>query len=173
MSPLSSMSRFVERLALGGAIVGLAVMVAAVVIQIVGRYVLAQPPFWTEELARYAMIWAGCLGASVAFRRLADPRIVELGRTSRRSIRIAGAFLALVAVTAFTGPLLWYGLFGPDMDFSRGHIARSARRSSEALGVPMSFVAAALAVMAALVLFHAVTMALEALSRQADPADTE
>ncbi|KPQ05845.1 MAG: TRAP-type C4-dicarboxylate transport system, small permease component [Rhodobacteraceae bacterium HLUCCA12] len=161
-----------ERLALGGAILGIVVMVAAVVIQIIGRYVFAQPPFWTEELARYAMIWAGCLGASVAFRRLVDPRLVELPTTAGRGIRAAGAFLSLIASGAFLGPLLWYGIFGPGMDASRGHIARSARRSSEALGVPMSLIAAALAVMSALILFHALAMTIEAMrARDADPTE--
>lgn len=167
---LSTLSRSAERAALGIAVAGIVVMVAAVLVQIVGRYVFAQPPFWTEELARYAMIWAGCMGSTVAFRRMADPRIVELPDTSGRSaVRIVASALGLGAAGAFAGPVLWHALFGPGMDATRGHLARSARRSSEALGVPMSVVATAVALMMALVLLHALAMLLEATRGATQP----
>ena len=41
------------------------VMAAVVVLQVLTRYVLKIPLFWTEELARYLMIWAGFLGAAI------------------------------------------------------------------------------------------------------------
>lgn len=168
MRALAGLGLILDRIALAGAVLGLLVMVAAVVVQIVGRYVFAQPPVWTEELARYAMIWAGCLGASVAFRRLADPRVVELAAAARPALRRAGAVAGAAAAAAFLAPILWHGLFGADMDLARGHVARSARRASEALEVPMSFVAAAPAVMSALVLVHAAILVALAF-RRSDP----
>lgn len=158
MRALAGASMVLDRVALGGAVLGLVVMVGAVVVQIVGRYVFAQPPVWTEELARYAMIWAGCLGASVAFRRLADPRVIDLAAHPRPGLRRLTAVAGAGAAVAFLGPILWFGLFGPGMDPARGHLARSARRTSEALEIPMSWIAAAPAVMSALILIHALIL---------------
>jgi TRAP-type transport system small permease protein len=43
-----------------------AAMTAVVLLQVVARYILKIPLFWTEELGRYLMIWAGMLGAALA-----------------------------------------------------------------------------------------------------------
>ncbi len=42
-------------------------MVAAVCWQIVSRYFLNDPSQWTEELARFLLIWIGMLGAAYAY----------------------------------------------------------------------------------------------------------
>jgi len=162
---LDRLALILDRAALGGAVLGLLVMVGAVVVQIVGRYIFAQPPFWTEELARYAMIWAGCLGATVAFRRLADPRVVDLTADPRAGLRRMAAVAGTLAATIFMAPILWFGLFGPGMDPTGGHIARMARRNSEALDIPMAWLAAAPAVMAALILIHGAILVAQAFRR--------
>ncbi|WP_134702806.1 TRAP transporter small permease [Ammoniphilus sp. YIM 78166] len=36
--------------------------------QVVARYLFSAPPSWSEELARYLMIWLTFLGAAIAFR---------------------------------------------------------------------------------------------------------
>lgn len=43
-------------------------LVAAVSWQVVSRYVFSSPSSWTEEVARFLMIWIGLLGAAYAFR---------------------------------------------------------------------------------------------------------
>ncbi|HLT90852.1 MAG TPA: TRAP transporter small permease [Woeseiaceae bacterium] len=45
----------------------LAVMVACVTWQVVSRYVLGSPSSWTEELARFLLIWIGLLGGAYAY----------------------------------------------------------------------------------------------------------
>ena len=47
----------------------LATMTIVVVIGIVARYVLLISIPWTEELARYLMIWTGFFGFGVAYRK--------------------------------------------------------------------------------------------------------
>jgi len=51
----------------------LILMVAIVLLQVGMRYGAGNPPDWTDELARFAMIWGGLLGASVAFKAGFDP----------------------------------------------------------------------------------------------------
>jgi len=43
-------------------------LVAAVSWQVISRYVFSSPSSWTEEVARFLMIWIGLLGAAYAFR---------------------------------------------------------------------------------------------------------
>jgi TRAP-type transport system small permease protein len=45
------------------------VMVAAVFLQVVFRYVVNQPLSWSEELARYVFVWASMLGASMGVKK--------------------------------------------------------------------------------------------------------
>lgn len=44
-------------------------MLLVVLIAVFYRYVLGNPLRWTEELARFIMIWMGLLGISLGFRR--------------------------------------------------------------------------------------------------------
>jgi TRAP-type C4-dicarboxylate transport system permease small subunit len=130
----------------------IAVMVAAILFQVVARYAFAHPPFWTEELARYAMVWAGMLGAAAAFRRMVDPRLIEPGTILRGKAAPAGKALAVIPAMIFSATLLFLSLLGPNMDPARSFMARNLSRSSEALQINMGFVAAAVPVMALLVL---------------------
>jgi len=43
-------------------------MVLSVTWQILSRYLLAEPSHWTEELARFLLVWIGVLGAAYAYR---------------------------------------------------------------------------------------------------------
>lgn len=48
------------------AVIGLfLVLVASVFFQVVARYVFHAPPFWTEELARFTLIWITFVGAAL------------------------------------------------------------------------------------------------------------
>jgi C4-dicarboxylate transporter DctQ subunit len=51
-------------------------MATVVIIQVFTRYVLKVPLFWTEELARYLMIWAAILGAALGVGRGVHTRIL-------------------------------------------------------------------------------------------------
>jgi TRAP-type transport system small permease protein len=56
----------------------LCLMVILVMIQIVARYVLQDAPPWTEEGARYCMVWSALLAATCAFYEGADPALVKV-----------------------------------------------------------------------------------------------
>ena len=44
-------------------------MVLAVTWQVVSRYALGDPSGWTEELARFLLVWVGTLGGALAYQR--------------------------------------------------------------------------------------------------------
>ena len=56
--------------ALAWVVVALVVsLVVSVLWQVVSRYLFAAPAAWTEELARFLLIWIAMLGGSYAYRR--------------------------------------------------------------------------------------------------------
>lgn len=154
MTILTRLSDGLNRLALIGAILALVVMAGAAGYQVIARYIFDAPPIWTEELARRAMVWAGMLGASVAFHERSDPTLFPgmlavKGNTGRllTIIRAAGALL-------FAAPVLYYSLFGPNTSLSRGFLGRSVGREAEMLGIPMIWFTAAVPVAFLLITVH-------------------
>jgi len=125
----------------------LCLMVILVMIQIVARYVLQDAPSWTEEGARYCMVWSALLAATCAFYEGADPALVKVDSVSPRRLQRAVSLARFACVLAFSGTLLVY---------SPGMIVRSSLRQSEALGINLSLVTVVVPVFALVILFHAV-----------------
>lgn len=149
-----ALSAVIDRLCLLLAKSALVGMVAVIILQVIARYLLRQPPAWTEEMARYLMVWGGLMGATVAFRRAADPAVMrpdENGRDSRA--RFAKLVIVLSAVI-FVGPILYFSLFGAGMDPGRSFLMRMSARTSPGLGLNMAFVAAAIPTACSVILIH-------------------
>jgi len=147
-------SAVAERVCLAAATLALAGMVGAVMLQIVARYGFSAPPSWTEELARYLMVWGGLLGATVAFRRRADPVIVQSDAFRTRPARVLRNLTLAVTTLIFLAPVLYYSLFGPNMDPGRSFLMRNLARTSDGLGLNLAVIAAAIPVTAAVILLH-------------------
>lgn len=144
----------IDRVCLVLAKAALVGMVVVIGVQIVARYGLRSPPGWTEELARYLMVWGGLLGASAAFRRGMDPAVTRRDETARDwSGRFARAALA-VAVTLFVLPILYFSFFGPGLDPGRSFLMRNLARTSSGLGVNLVYIAAAIPTFCIVILTH-------------------
>ncbi|MBL8544456.1 MAG: TRAP transporter small permease subunit [Hyphomonadaceae bacterium] len=122
-------------------------MIMLIVLQIVGRYIFEEAPAWTEEAARFAMVWAGLLGGVVAFQTDADPVLTPVGRDKPFWLRRVQAWSRTLCVAIFTLVVLYY---------SPGFISRASARDSEALGWNMGLVGAIVPIYAALILLLAV-----------------
>ena len=121
-------------------------MLCVMMLQVVARYAFASPPFWTEELARWLMVWGGLLGASCAFHTHADPAMVHppAGVVWRLKLQAVSRF---IASWLFFLPVLW---------FTYPFFLRQIGRTSEGLEVSTAWMAAALPVALILILFHGV-----------------
>jgi TRAP-type C4-dicarboxylate transport system permease small subunit len=65
---MSSVLTLIERM-LKGVLAALVVaMVVSVTWQVLSRYLFVVPAAWTEELARFLLVWIGMLGAAYAYR---------------------------------------------------------------------------------------------------------
>lgn len=144
----------VDRVCLFLAKAALVGMVAVIMVQIISRYGMRQPPVWTEELARYMMVWGGLLGATAAFRRAIDPAVVRVDeQAGNRKARLAKVAIAVTTII-FIAPVLYFSLFGPGFDPGRSFLMRMAARTSAGLGVNLVFIAAAIPTTCVVLLVH-------------------
>jgi len=153
---LVAVSRRLNSIALWGAVSAVCVMIFAIMWQVVARYLFASPPIWTEELARYAMVWAGMLGASCAFYAHTDPTLFPGARNQKGTLGKVYAALRAGGVFFFVLPVLWFSFIGPTGGFARGFIARSTARTAEMTGIPMIWFSVAIPIAFALILIHAI-----------------
>lgn len=151
---IDGVSRRLDRLALVGAVGAVLVMLGAAGWQVIARYVLAQPPVWTEELARFSMVWGGLLGASCAFRAMSDPTLFPNALDRRDGVGKLYAIVRAFGVLAFISPILWYSAFGLNNALGRGYIGRLMGRQAETMDVPMVVFGIAIPVAFTLILLH-------------------
>ncbi|MGX9349732.1 TRAP transporter small permease [Shimia sp. W99] len=154
ISLLDRLSAFLNRVALWGAILAVTSLVVIAFWQAAARYVLDDPPAWTEELARYLMVWAGLLGASCAFRINADPSLFPAARERMDGLGRVFAVVRAAGTFVFITPILWYSVFGLNGKITSGYIARNTRVTAETLDIPMSVFAIAIPVGFSLIMLH-------------------
>ena len=77
----------------------LIVMVLLVFVQIISRVIIGSSFSWTEEVARYLMIWVAFLGASFAFQYAAHMSIEVLVKKVNKQLQ--NIFQAVSALYAF------------------------------------------------------------------------
>ena len=150
--PLQLWNDVVLKIGRGIAIVAIALMVVAILIQVFFRYVLNNALPWPDEAARFMMLWLTGLMAPTAYRRggfvAIDMILVALPERigailSLILLAVAGAVLALAVqigwseVTGFGGRFATASLYLPAaLDFSEWmRIPRSWMMASLLVGV--------------------------------------
>jgi TRAP-type C4-dicarboxylate transport system permease small subunit len=168
---LDRLSVMLNAAALWVAVLAVLVMVFAAGWQVLARYVLDAPPIWTEELARRAMVWAGMLGASCAFRAGSDPTLFPAMQAVRGAPGMGLALIRGAAVLTFAVPVIWFSLFNARTDISRGFLGRSLNRQAEMLDIPMIWFTAVVPLAFVLILLHlAARLAMQATGQVSKPA---
>lgn len=166
---LDRLSSLMNRIALWGAVLAVLTMVLAAGWQVVARYIFAAPPIWTEELARRAMVWAGMLGASAAFRAGADPSLFPDMVAIRGRLGAGLALVRAAGAALFVLPVLWFSIYGPGMNVARGFLGRNWERTAEMIPVSMVWFVAAVPVGFGLILLHLTAQLAMRLTAQAEP----
>jgi len=134
----------------------LLVMTSAVVWQVFGRYVLDKAPSWSEELARYLVIWMTMLGASAVLRSGGHITITALLDALPRNLARAVVLVRDLLLLLCALVLVWFGYQFAEIN---------GFQSSAAFEVPMSYVYGSLWVGAALLI---VMLGLSRLGRRGD-----
>lgn len=130
-------------------IVLMTVLVLTIIWQVASRYFLGDPSSWTEELARFTLIWAGLLGAAYSYRTNAHVGIdILAGKLSNRGRRALEVVTA-VCVIVFSLTVIVAG------GSSLVMLTAELEQTSAALGVQMSWVYAVIPLSGALLTFYA------------------
>ncbi len=129
-SLLSPLDKFLR----GMLVVLMASLVLSVTWQVVSRYLFASPSSWTEEVARFLLIWIGTLGAAYAFRTNMhiglDLLPKKLTGISARNLH----WFTLAVIIVFAATVLVFG------GGSLVYLTWDLRQYSAVLGLPISFV---------------------------------
>lgn len=135
----------------------MAALVVDVVWQVVTRFVLPQPSSFTDELARFLLIWVGLLGAAYASgQRLHLAIDLVSDRLSPRRRQLLGVVIEAVILAFAVGVLLIGGWKLVSLTLLLG-------QSSAALGVPLGYVYSVLPLSGAIMAFYAVVFMREHL----------
>jgi TRAP-type C4-dicarboxylate transport system permease small subunit len=106
---LDALSRELNRAAEGAMAALLAAMTLLVGAQIAGRFLFDYSLFWSDELARFLLIWIAFLGMSIGVRRGAHPGMDSLTRALPPRCRRAVAFVALAGCLLFFLMMVGHG----------------------------------------------------------------
>jgi TRAP-type C4-dicarboxylate transport system permease small subunit len=125
----------------GAALIGLAMMVVTTLIGVVDRFIIGSGQPWPEELARFTLIWTSLLSAAVAAKHGAHYRLTFV---YDRLGRAGGAAIDALCIASL-GVVCWQGV---------ALVRIFNNQISPALGIPMSYVYAAVPVSAALIAWY-------------------
>lgn len=87
----------------------LSAMTIIVFIQVLFRYVINAPLFWTEEAARYIMIWIVYIGASVGIRRGSHLGFTYFVDKSSPKVSKWLSLIANLGLLTFCVNIIYYG----------------------------------------------------------------
>lgn len=148
-----------------GAAIFFAAMVVLIMFQVLARYVFQAVPVWTEEAARYCMVWGGLLGATVAFKADRDPKLISPPSAGPRLWLRTAFLLRSLAALCFLGPILYH---------SNRFIVRHWHRTAEALGISTVWVTMAVPISILIIFIHLAARSVGDGNRQgAASAETE
>ena len=154
---LRIISRFDDNLAKGEAAVLIAivgVMTVVVFLQVLYRYVFAQPLQWSEELARYLFVWLSIMGATLALQKKGhfglDLFYKMLSNRFQRIVKFPVYLLPgiVIFVILFQGIIL---------------VQKTALQESPAMGISMGWAYASLPVGGALMAIHLIVISFKDL----------
>ena len=105
------LSLFIERLAAYPCIAATGAMTVVVLLGVLFRYVLQSPLSWSEEVARYLMIWAASLAISIGIMRREHLGITFLISRIPPSAQKYAAVIVNLAVLWFLWILTKFGYY--------------------------------------------------------------
>jgi TRAP-type C4-dicarboxylate transport system permease small subunit len=129
-------------------------LVAAVSWQVISRYGFASPSSWTEEVARFLLIWIGVLGAAWAFRTGVHLGLDVLPKKLTGKSALALKLFILLVVAGFSVAVLIIG------GGSLVVLTWELKQYSAVLGLPIAFVYSVIPTTGILICFYAIAAAM-------------
>lgn len=164
MQKLKSFSDLLDKAVMWTCAVLLVLMSVDLLVAIFFRYVLFDTIIWSEELARYMMIWMACLAMSSGIKRREHLAILFLPNMLPRPARIALDLIVRMLLAGFLLILMYYGV---------GLVQANTSFTSMALEVNMSLPTAAVPVCGTIMMIQLVLVTILKYSGDADFNDDE
>lgn len=142
---MQRLSNWLNRVCEVALIIILGAMALVVFLQVLFRYVLHLPLFWTEEFARYCLVWASLLGAAVALKRGEHIAVTFFLEKFPERFTPFLQIVAKVSVAMILAVMTWGGI---------ELVALTRTQISPALRIPMAVPYLALPVGSAIMLLH-------------------
>lgn len=152
---MESIARLVDKVLRGLLVILVVALVTSVAWQVLSRYLLANPSPWTEELARFLLIWIGMLGASYAFSQRAHLGLELLPAKLEGASATALKYFTLAVVSVFAIAVLIAG--GSNLV----SLTWELRQYSAVLGIPIAWVYSVIPLTGVLIVFYCLVQALE------------
>ncbi len=148
-------SNALHQLARTVAIIAVAGMFVTVMIQVIARYGFASPPIWTEDVARYMMVWTGLLGTTLSFKTRADAVLMQSIFPKRPALLgVVADAIRSAAVLTFILPVVYFSFIGLRGGIAKGYLGRQAGLTADTLGIAMVWIAVIVPVAMLIILVH-------------------
>lgn len=144
------LSRELNRLAEWAMVALLAALTLLVGAQIAGRFLFGYSIFWSDELARFLLVWAAFLGMSVGVRRGSHPAVDSLVRALPRGAARVAFWAAAACSLLFFLVMAGYGTL---------LVQRTWFQRSPSLGIRMGLPYLAVPVAGILMGLHTIALA--------------
>jgi len=145
---MERISDIINRIAEIAIVIIISLMAVAVFAEVIFRYVLPLPLFWTEEFARYCLVWSSLLGAGVALKRGEHIAVTFFTNKFPKRIQIDSFLLVQIFIVVFVGVILWGGIC---------LVMITRHQLSPAMRIPMSWPYMAVPIGSLIMLFHEIT----------------
>ena len=143
----------------------LALMVLDVTWQILTRFLPMNPSSYTEELARYLLVWIGILGAAYAYRKKSHLGIDLLTNALPDGLRLKVQLLTLSLCFAFAAATMVFGGIQLVM------LTFELNQLSAALSIPMGYVYSVIPLSGTLICLFSVDQMVQVLSGKSPAVD--
>lgn len=147
MMALRLIDRALGAVTAAGVIVTMAAMSIVIVLQVYFRYIASSPLPWSEEAARYLMVWLVFLGAPAALRTGQHVGVTIFRDMSPRLLRLILTVVGEVIVLTLLAYVVYHGY---------QVTVRNLMQSSPALRIPIGWVTAAVPIGSALMMIEIV-----------------
>ncbi len=129
-------------------------LVASVSWQVISRYGFSTPSSWTEEVARFLLIWIGVLGAAWAFRTGVHLGLDVLPKKLTGTPALILKVFTLLVIVGFSVAVLIIG------GGSLVALTWELKQYSAVLGLPIAYVYSVIPTAGALICFYAIAAAM-------------
>lgn len=127
----------------------LTVMVVAVAWQVISRYLFNSPSIFTDELARFLLMWIGMLGTTYAFGHKAHLSMDYMHTFLKAdTVKIIKIILSILSIIFMTFVMVWGGLL---------LTLNTMQQASPVLYIPMGVVYSILPITGIINIFYFIT----------------